>query len=355
MEPSELVPVLLAGYGLVLGFPLYLYFAIVRGTGAKQDFWLRSLLALGPLAMFAFYVVPHCTEDPAALLVLASLVMFSFAKTLETLCDTHDASVREKFHQFCLYFAIPSDISFPSDTGSIAAFQGVRMQAMRRLGYAAFECCLLVALLTALHVVDAIGPAIIHPPTLWPHSGYWDLNAYFHSGFIYTLESFASFLCIRIVLNGFLLAGAQLAHGDGILIKDCWGDLTFATSLRQIWSGWNIVVHTAWYRVIYKPLLASNVMDSLFPSSFKAKQVAAMVTTFVFSGCVHEYIIWCRTGAITGSQVVFFAGQALILLVEPDFFQDRRGRPETIGKSPPGDGNNNNAPLAFCWYHQYRG
>jgi hypothetical protein len=93
-----------------------------------------------------------------------------------------------------------------------------------------------------------------------------------------------------------------------------------------------MVVHTAWYRVVYKPLLASRTLDALFPSSFRARQVAAMIATFAFSGCVHEYLIWCRTGAITGSQVVFFTGQALVLLLEPDFFQDPRGRSEATGK-----------------------
>ena len=234
MEPSELLPVLLVGYGLVLGFPLYLYVAVVRGRAAEQSTSRKALLAFVPLAVFAFALVPHCTDDAAALLVLGSVVMFSFAKTLETVWNTHDATVRENFHRFCLYFAIPSDVSFPAKGDKhVAAFQDVRMQAMRRLGYAAFESVLLALLLGALHVVDLVMPAIIHPEVLWPHSGYLDVSAYFHSGLVFTLESFASFLCIRIVLNGFLLAGTQLAHGDGILVRDCWGDLTFATSLRQ--------------------------------------------------------------------------------------------------------------------------
>jgi hypothetical protein len=144
--------------------------------------------------------------------------------------------VRESFHRFCLYFAIPSDVSFPHTKDRTAGepFLGVRLQAMRRMGYAAFEGLLLALLLAGLHLVDAIAPAVIHPRALWPHSGYWEVGAYFHSGLVYTLESFASFLCIRIVLNGLLLAGAQLAHGDGIRVRDCWGDLTFATSLRQV-------------------------------------------------------------------------------------------------------------------------
>ena len=267
-----------------------LLFAHRKSTGASIGVFPASgalvgvftLLALVPTARWLAW-----SQD--ILLLVSTMLLFSFMKMLRVLMGHFHPSVVEGPDKFLLFFLIPSEVSFcPS--------QHVRIRGIRRL---------------AVSMGEFLLSAVAYYATLWLVKTFPSLSGYQRA--MYLPETIIVYLHIRVFLNGVLLGGTELLHGDGIEMEETWRNLAAANSLQGIWRGWNTGVHDSLLLCSYLPLRRSLQTYAL---SRTAAAIASMGLTFFLSGLLHEAVIWVRTGSCGGSQLLFFMLQFLGILIE---------------------------------------
>ena len=88
-----------------------------------------------------------------------------------------------------------------------------------------------------------------------------------------------------------------------------------ATSIRDFWVRWNLIVQRALRSIVFEPTLAAFGYKNKKPTVGVA--MIAGVATFAFSGLMHEWIIKSLCiRATTWEQMLFFTLQGFIVLAE---------------------------------------
>ncbi|KND00940.1 uncharacterized protein SPPG_04041 [Spizellomyces punctatus DAOM BR117] len=98
-----------------------------------------------------------------------------------------------------------------------------------------------------------------------------------------------------------------------------------ATSLRDFWNRrWNVLTKGELRDLVYLPVLRGlgcpeYVKDKVnFPVS-PWKHLVAGMATFIYSGLMHEYIMWMFFGKMDGEQLAFFTLQGVGVCLEVGF------------------------------------
>ncbi|CAF0955621.1 unnamed protein product [Didymodactylos carnosus] len=88
-----------------------------------------------------------------------------------------------------------------------------------------------------------------------------------------------------------------------------------ATSPKNFWKRWHQMYRNTWLHIIYIPI--STLIRQLHPTSTKLIYFGLpAMAVFLFSGIIHEYIVYGAFQIITGEQLLFFTMQGIAVNIE---------------------------------------
>lgn len=152
----------------------------------------------------------------------------------------------------------------------------------------------------------------------------WPLQAFFRGLIIFGTSAFVSDLC------------AAAAEAVGVHTERAFLAPWLASSLGEFWTKrWNLPASDVLRDSVYYPTIdllmmykgsgkegklqricsANDRRKALFEAPTAIRVVASLVTFFV-SGVMHELVILCLTGEITGEMTLFFTLHGVMLVVE---------------------------------------
>ncbi len=184
--------------------------------------------------------------------------------------------------------------------------QGVIAPATRALGY-----------LTVLSIVGA---------KLLPYvaAARWPLQPLYRGMIIFGTSAFISDLC------------AALAESIGVHTEQAFRQPWLAASLGEFWTKrWNLPASDVLRDSVYYPtvdvlatygafgvprglqrIVSADDRRAAIVAIPAAARVVASVLTFFISGVMHELVIFCLTGSITGEMILFFTLHGIMVVME---------------------------------------
>ena len=127
------------------------------------------------------------------------------------------------------------------------------------------------------------------------------------------LICFALMFGLEMLGNLFNLATALIFKAD---YAPMMNTPYFATSVRDFWVRWNLLVQRGLRRIIFDPVLSLSGYDGTSKKVPSGVMVIAAMSTFAFSGLFHQWIIYCLSPNPSWEQMAFFMIQGVIGMIE---------------------------------------
>ena len=211
-----------------------------------------------------------------------------------------DAGARALF-TFCTVIILPVRLSHAKGSG-----QGVLAPAGRALGY--------------LSVLAVVGAKLLP----FVARAQWPLQPLYRGLIIFGTSAFISDLC------------AALAESVGVHTEQAFRQPWLAASLGEFWTKrWNLPASDVLRDSVYYPVVDMLATYGAFgaPQGLQrivsaddrraamvaipaAARIVASFLTFFISGVMHELVIFCLTGSITGEMILFFSLHGVMVIAE---------------------------------------
>lgn len=128
---------------------------------------------------------------------------------------------------------------------------------------------------------------------------------------------------MNILYYPFATLAALLLGSDIDSIPPVHNKPFLSTSLRDFWNRrWNVNTKSELRELVFLPVLRLLGSDVNVKKSNKIPQwkcLVAGLATFLYSGLMHEYIIWSFFGTVDGQQMSFFMLQGVGVIAEVGF------------------------------------
>ena len=225
---------------------------------------------------------------------------WSAHKALSFLLDYRKMPEGDSIFSFCMMIMLPVRLARTEESR-----QGVVVPLTRALCY-----------LGALSAVSAwLLPAVA--------AAWWPLQSFYRGLIMFATAAFVSDMC------------AAFAECLGVGTEEAFRQPWLAASLSEFWSQrWNLPASDVLRDSVYYPAVDLLVVFGAFGASHgqkivsardrraaikqvpEAARLLATLLTFLVSGIMHELIIFCVLGEITGETTTFFALHGVLVALE---------------------------------------
>jgi Membrane bound O-acyl transferase family len=90
----------------------------------------------------------------------------------------------------------------------------------------------------------------------------------------------------------------------------------FATSIRDFWVKWNLIVQRGLRRIIFDPIIFVFGYGNASGKVPSGVLLTAAICTFAFSGLFHQWIIYCLCKTPSWEQMIFFMIHGIVGMIE---------------------------------------